>query len=368
MRVKFLFLLPAAILLAVPAFSGVPVQVTINGVVEFNQIQSGPLTSVVPGDPATMWFLLDSDLFTDSASFPTRGYHINQPSFGWMLGGVEVGLQDPFPAGFVPYFVIRDNDPAVDGFFLSLTVDFPSSLPTDEPGLFGPLGARFLVTYGQDLLPSLDILDALGTYDFDGLLVYGHALTDGPFDAMFVLFSDMTISLLEVEVPFDVRPGSCPNPLNLKSKGALPAAILGTDQLDVTTIDPASIRLEGVAPLRSDYEDVGTPFEPFTGKADCGLDCNEDGPDGMMDLTLKFDSQEVVAALGDVDDRQCLVVTVTGNLKEEFGGGPILGEDVIVILDKVKSGPIAAPHADRLSRPANLGKGPTASIQLERRD
>lgn len=70
-----------------------------------------------------------------------------------------------------------------------------------------------------------------------------------------------------LKVDVDIKPGSCPNPLNLKSKGVLPVAVLGTEEFDVTTIDPLSILLsreeveEGVAPIRSDYEDVATPFE-----------------------------------------------------------------------------------------------------------
>ncbi len=83
-----------------------------------------------------------------------------------------------------------------------------------------------------------------------------------------------------VECAVDIKPGSCPNPLNVNSKGVLPVAILGTDDLDVTTIDLNTIRLMGVAPVRSDYEDVGTPYYPLIGKED-KLDCHEEGGDGI---------------------------------------------------------------------------------------
>ena len=141
-------------------------------------------------------------------------------------------------------------------------------------------------------------------------------------------------SLCAVQV--DIKPGSCPNPLNVKSKGVLPAAILGGSGFDVSQIDPASVMLEGVAPLRWSYEDVAAPVEPFLGKQDCYEDCEEVYPDGYMDLTLKFDTQEVVAALGEVSDGDCLVLTLSGQLMEEFGGTEISGEDVIVILNKSK--------------------------------
>lgn len=143
----------------------------------------------------------------------------------------------------------------------------------------------------------------------------------------------------EIEVPVDIKPTSCPNPLNMKGNGVLPVAILGTETFDVTQIDPASVRLtpdlevDGAAPLRWAVEDVATPYEPLTGKEDC-LDCNEFGPDSFFDLTLKFDTQEVVALLGEVEDGDCVVLYLTGTLKEEHGGTAIVGEDVVKIILK----------------------------------
>ena len=149
-------------------------------------------------------------------------------------------------------------------------------------------------------------------------------------------------------VGFDIKPGSCPNPVNVKSKGVLPAAIMGTGNLDVTQLDPSSLKLRlkgtedgGVSPLRWSYADVGEPFEPFIGKEDCFEDCLACScPDDNLDLVFHFDTQEVVAALvaalGEVNDEDCLVLEIIGNLKEEFGGTPIVGEDVVRILKKGK--------------------------------
>ncbi|MGD2086184.1 MAG: VCBS repeat-containing protein [Candidatus Aminicenantes bacterium] len=142
-------------------------------------------------------------------------------------------------------------------------------------------------------------------------------------------------NVLELAVPFDIKPKSCPNPLNVKNQGMLPAAILGTGDFDVTTIDIASIRLEGVAPIRTAFEDVTTPFEPYIGKMN-KYDCTTEGPDGFIDLTLKFDTGEVVQAIGQVTDGDVMVLELSGNLLEEFGGTPIKGEDVVVILKKKK--------------------------------
>ncbi|UCG69068.1 MAG: hypothetical protein JSV09_14990 [Thermoplasmata archaeon] len=124
----------------------------------------------------------------------------------------------------------------------------------------------------------------------------------------------------------DIKPGSCPNPLNTKSKGVLPVVVLGTEDFDVTAIDPASIKLEGTtSPLRWDYEDVATPFEGEL------CDCHDVEGDGYLDLSLKFDTQELVASLSTISNGDVITVTITGRLKEEFGGEMIRGKDCIVI-------------------------------------
>lgn len=130
-------------------------------------------------------------------------------------------------------------------------------------------------------------------------------------------------------VPVDIKPQSCPNPLNVEGKGILPVAILGTESFDVTQVDPSSVLLEGVAPLRWAMEDVATPYEPPIGKEGCD-NCTTAGPDGYLDLTLKFDTQEIVDALGDVNDGDCVVVHLIGNLMEV--GEYIIGEDVVRII------------------------------------
>lgn len=107
-----------------------------------------------------------------------------------------------------------------------------------------------------------------------------------------------------VEVPFDIHPTSCRNPLKATEQGGertvIPAAILGTATFDVTKINVATVRLEGVPAVRSSVEDVATPFVPFIGKKNA-TDCNTGGADGFLDLTLKFNKQAVINALGGPD-------------------------------------------------------------------
>jgi hypothetical protein len=136
-----------------------------------------------------------------------------------------------------------------------------------------------------------------------------------------------------VAVPVDIKPTSCPNPLNVNVKGTFPVAITGTSTLDVTQIDPASIRLAGIAPLRFTYQDVATPFSPFVGKTGANA-CTTAGPDGFTDLSLSFDATKIASALGAVTNGQVVSMNLTGNFLPQFGGGPIVGEDVVVIKTK----------------------------------
>ncbi len=119
----------------------------------------------------------------------------------------------------------------------------------------------------------------------------------------------------DIEVAVDIKPYSCPNSLNVNSRGVLPVAILGTADFDVTMIDIPSVLLEGVSPLRWDYTE---------------------GSDGMLDLTYKFDMQEVVEALGEVLDGEFVVLVLTGVLADDYGATPIVGGDEVRILKKVQ--------------------------------
>ena len=156
-----------------------------------------------------------------------------------------------------------------------------------------------------------------------------------------VLGTEWALLILQKVVPpprlipvyVDIKPGSCPNPLNKGSKGVLPVAVLGTEDFDVTAIDPETILLSredvegGVAPIRWSYEDIATPF---TGEL---CDCHELEGDGILDLTLKFSTQTLVDKLDLCPfDGQTIPLTITGNLKEEEGGTPIEGEDCIWVL------------------------------------
>ena len=176
--------------------------VDILGEVEFNQITTGELGDVSAGESVAMSLLLDAMDFADSSNFPTRGYPILNDAFSLNLffeNGNSVSLQNPFPAGSTPFFVIRNDDPAVDGFFISTSVDNPFGVPLNQTGQFGQFSNDFMVTYTGDVLSSLSIEDAEGSYDFTGLSAFNWTINDGPFNAMGIEFNLMVISEVAID-------------------------------------------------------------------------------------------------------------------------------------------------------------------------
>lgn len=139
----------------------------------------------------------------------------------------------------------------------------------------------------------------------------------------------MVVGAPEVVVQMDIRPGTCPNPLNVdlspnpKAGGVLPVALLGSDEFDVLDIDATTLALEGVAPIRHAFEDVAAPTE-----REDPCDCRETRPDGITDLTLKFTRGEIIAAMGEVSDREMKVLTLTGQLRD---GTPFESSDCVRI-------------------------------------
>ncbi len=133
-------------------------------------------------------------------------------------------------------------------------------------------------------------------------------------------YTMLTVPGSVIPINVDIKPGSCPNPLrvNFIGGGILPVAILGTEDFDVLDIDVATIALEGVSPIRSNYADVSSSSDGE------GCECTTLGPDGFLDLELKFDRSSLLTALeesvGDlsvIGHRTQLPLTLTVMLMDE---------------------------------------------------
>lgn len=127
----------------------------------------------------------------------------------------------------------------------------------------------------------------------------------------------------EIQAVLDIRPGSCPNPISRRSKGVIPAAILGSDLLDVTQIDPESLELRRsdglggfVQPLM-DRRGLGMSIHNVPGPAGGeGCDCWTLGSDGIADLVMTFSTSDVVSEFDLTGEApgSTVELTITGSL------------------------------------------------------
>ncbi|MGH7131252.1 MAG: GC-type dockerin domain-anchored protein [Phycisphaerales bacterium] len=209
------------------------------GRVEFNVFDSRtpncPLIGVPTNAPVSLRFSVDtteSNLVHPINSYPdgmgpyppgtlyqVRGYPIIASTFEFRIGAVSVPL-DPnqvMTATLRPQLVIRNGDPGTDGVLVSRGVEYDVTVPLDlGPDFRDALGRSTAGFTMQDTLgnaafgpypyvpggplPSLDILDCLGSYPMmsystpadgcDGCVVYGwHINASGnPMDIEFLSF------------------------------------------------------------------------------------------------------------------------------------------------------------------------------------
>ena len=193
--------------------------------------------------------------------------------------------------------------------------------------LFDPTGGGDNIDLNTLIDPSLSwTLQRAYSVNSDGWIVGVGINPSGEVHA-YLLTPEPTKPALAVAV--DIKPGSCPNPLNVRSRSrdVLPVAIVGSEYFDVYDIDVSTLLLEGVAPIRSNYEDVAAPVSDDTEECEC----TTEGPDDYMDLSLKFETQDIVEALGEVVDGEKLVLSLTGELLD---GTSIEGADCIVVISK----------------------------------
>jgi len=87
--------------------------------------------------------------------------------------------------------------------------------------------------------------------------------------------------------------------------------------------------LEGCKILRYDYEDVTAPFTDGFSDPLSERDCTTAGPDGYLDLTLKFSKQCVYRNTGITGKRQVRTLSLSG---ETYAGDAFTLEDVVRLM------------------------------------
>lgn len=216
--------------------------------------------TLVAGQNTVAWAAIevsDPDTVANSAAVPAS---IAQMAPGGVLGGFS--FQSPKPPGPVSFRATG---------FAPVPVQ---TAPTDEEA---ELSAESLLEQCPNLAKPTRDLGVTGA-------------TTGPVNS--------------IHVTIDLKPGSTVNPVNPRSEGVLPVAILGTATFDVRDVDQTSVRLGRGAAAPQD----GGHFEDVNG-------------DGIVDLVFQFPTPPVGILCGDTS------VALTG---QTVDGTPIAGSDSLV--------------------------------------
>jgi hypothetical protein len=140
-----------------------------------------------------------------------------------------------------------------------------------------------------------------------GLRVWGHS---GPPHVHFDNFKYCGPTLTKV-VAIDIKPGSFPNSINLRSAGVTPVAIISDPTFDATQVDPATVSLAG-----AQVKLIGKGK-----KYSCGA--QDINGDGLLDLVC-----HVLTAQFSIEPGSSVAVLEA----KTFGGQAIRGEDSINIV------------------------------------
>ncbi len=150
-------------------------------------------------------------------------------------------------------------------------------------------------------------------------------------------------------VDIDIKPCSEPSPVNLKSNGAIRAAILGSGRLDVSLIDPGSVTLQGLKPKEpGNSGKLLCRIEDVAGPADS---C---GPDGFPDLVCHFQMGE---------SNEDLTATIWDMRARTSSGVALLGFDAVKITPSTEenngggNGKPSSPPGQVKDKPGNNGNG-----------
>ena len=270
-----------------------------------------PIATILQnGNPVTLWALA----FT-SNGMALWGVAGNNAISGLTLGLIDLNTETFSPQlALPPRLAVAGIDIAPNGVLYGI---FRSLLPEPFRQTLFTIDLGTLSIIDQQVLDSTFSIDDI---DFapDGFIYHTNfspslfrldpntgtttRVGQGSLGALGGLASP---GLLTLDVQIDIKPGSDVNPINLKSKGVIPVAILTTEDFDATTVDPGTVRF-GVG-LATEKHGVGHIEDVDT--------------DGDDDVVYHFPTQDSGLECGDT------TATLTGTT---FGGQSVMGSDSIV--------------------------------------
>jgi hypothetical protein len=131
--------------------------------------------------------------------------------------------------------------------------------------------------------------------------------TNAQTEGQFIL--QLSELLTAIDAQIDIKPGSDPNSINLKSRGVIPVALFGSEEFEVRDVDPSSVKFAGAGFRKFSFADVNG--------------------DGIEDMMFHFLTQQIT----DLDSNRT-EATVTGLTAD---GVEFSGTDSVNIVPKGKA-------------------------------
>ena len=132
--------------------------------------------------------------------------------------------------------------------------------------------------------------------------------------------SSFSITVTVETVQINVKPGDATNSINLRSQGSVPVAIFGSARFDVTTVNPATVRVAG-APIELRKRHAPILLRSIDG-------------DGFLDLLVHVRTEDLRLRDGEV------VAVIEGNT---FAGDFFTGRDSVRTVPNRSSSPRDLP-------------------------
>jgi hypothetical protein len=223
------------------------------------------------------------------------------------------------------YYLGITYDPSDDTFWLGA---WPDDNIVEQRDRSGQLISSFEASAFSSRITSLALDYADGTlwlgsanqpgtyaqYSRDGnlLQIASYTFSDVTQGGEF----DLSVYVEVITVEVDIKPGSFPSSINLKSKGVIPVAIHTTDEFDAADVNPASVSLEECTiPVKWEMYDCDELPNPLYGNPLLPDEPEMIGDDDI-DLVLYFETRDLVCLDGLTE------VTLTGIT---FDNIPIVG-------------------------------------------
>ncbi|MBA7668279.1 hypothetical protein ES703_76389 [subsurface metagenome] len=188
--------------------------------------------------------------------------------------------------------------------------NWPDGWGNTDPSVFTNRGIEYYVgepCYGSPYPNTAEIKIPLSLLTYAG--ADGQIMLGGQY-WQYDWATPFYVNLPPIQVEIDIKPGSDPNSINLKSKGLIPVAILTTPDFDASTVDPDTVAFgpNEAACVHWALEDV-------------------DG-DGDIDLILHFKTQDTGINPGDTE------ATLIGYTYDPLNR--LIGKDAVKIVPKGK--------------------------------